>query len=326
MAACLALVVPTAASAQADLDASNRATARRVSEVALDDFRAGRWEDALRGFDEARRLLPVPTLATFSARCLVKLGRLVEASERYRRAVALPIDPALTSSQQAGQRTSQTEAQAERDALMSRIPTLVIETDRAPARRDEIRLDGVVIPLTQLGVARLVDPGPHRVALVRGGVEIDVHDVTLLEGAKAHARLAVGTPPPDPPPAPPFGAEPNRARRDPIRTFQVLGWTGVGVGAATLALSGITFATAASISSDLADECDPDCPRSLEGRVEQYDALKTVSVASLIGGIVLAGAGVTLLLVAPSDPDTEPTAARARLRVSARSADLAVRF
>lgn len=310
-----------------ELDASNRATARRLSEEALEHFRAERWQEALAGFDEAQKLLEVPTLATFSARCLVKLGRLVEASERYRRAIAFVVDPSLTPTQQEGQRASQSEAQAERAALLPRIPTLTVETDRAPGSADEVRLDGVAIPRGQLGVARLVDPGKHRVSLVRGGREIDGQDVTLAEGATQKARLAVGTPPPEPPvgpppaPSPVAPARPARARDG---TLTILGWTGVGAGATSLAVAGITFASAAGIDSDLAGQCSGDvCPPRLQDQVDEYDALRTTALLTFVGGVVLAGAGVTILVVAPDAP--APTA-RAQVRVSARNATFSLRF
>jgi hypothetical protein len=321
IAAALAVTQPSTAIAQPELDASNRASARRLSEEALEHYRAGRWQEALDGFDAARKLLSVPTLATFSARCLVRLGRLVEASERYRLAASLAIDPSLTPEQQEGQRVAQAEAERERAELLPRIPTLVVDTDRAPGPGDEVRLDGAPIPRIQLGVARLVDPGPHRVTLVRDGHEIGVTVIELSEGAQERASLTVA--PPSPPPPPLLGesrAAPHEAHPSPV---EIAGWTAVAVGGTSLVVSGITFGSAASINSSLEDDCaGGTCAKPLADRVDTYDALRITSIATLAGGLVIGAAGVTMLVLAPD----EPSSARAQVRVSARTAELSMPF
>src|SRR5262245_48814497 len=73
-------------------DAQARITARRLGAEAVKLYDTGYYVAALEKFDAASSLLPTPTLSLYSARCLVKLGRLVEASERYLTATRMTLD------------------------------------------------------------------------------------------------------------------------------------------------------------------------------------------------------------------------------------------
>lgn len=323
VAALGAVGAPPLACAQSDLEASNRATARQMGEEALSAYRAERWAEALVGFRNAQKLIQLPTLATFEARCEVRLGRLVEASESYRRAIATAIDSTLTPAQQEGQRSAQKEAWNERDALLPRIPTLAVETDYRPGATDELRLDGTSLPLTQLGVARWVDPGPHHVEIVRDGRVLDAEDVTLSEGTKRSIRLEIGPPPS--PAAETTPAETGPHRDGASKGFAVVGWTAVALGGAALVTSGVTFAAATSINTaELGARCpDAHCSADKADTVATYEALGATSIGTLVAGAALATVGFGFLLV--SD-DQAPAHARAQVRVSARGAAVALPF
>jgi hypothetical protein len=65
------------------IDPSTRAAARKLGEDAGKLFESGDYAGALEKYNLADQLVPAPTLGVRAARCLVKLGRIVEASERY---------------------------------------------------------------------------------------------------------------------------------------------------------------------------------------------------------------------------------------------------
>jgi hypothetical protein len=327
VAATVALL-PGAAMAQADPEATVRATARHISEEALEHYRGERWEEALRGFDKAQTLLRMPTLALLSGRCLERLGRWVEASERYRLALALDIDQKLTPAQQDGQRAAQVEAKVARDRLAPRIPSLAVAVEGATEPGDEVRVDGAPLPREQVSLPRLLDPGRHEIALVRGRQILDRAAIELREGARETVRLRapdVASPPPHPAPAPP--PSPTAAAIQPddgVHPLQLAGWTAIGVGGASFVVSAITFGAAASSEADLEPLCgrDRQCPPSARDDVASYETLRVASLFSLVGGAVSSAAGVAMLL---SVPDA-PRGARAQLRVSARGATMVTSF
>jgi len=89
---------------------------------------------------------------------------------------------------------------------------------------------------------------------------------------------------------------------------RTIGWIAIGVGAASLVGSGVTFLLYNGAKSDLESACGPDfentCPKSREGaRNDAVDKGKLMGVLSpvLLGvGIVGVGAGVVLLATSPS--------------------------
>jgi tetratricopeptide (TPR) repeat protein len=84
----------------------------------------------------------------------------------------------------------------------------------------------------------------------------------------------------------------------------------VGIGAAALAAGVVTAVLASGKISDIEDACEDDvCPPpsefDLAGERDDARTLRTVAFALLGGGIVIGGAGVTLLLLASGDEPAE---------------------
>src|SRR5262245_11877298 len=79
----VAVVLAAAAAAAEPADEQGRAKARALGEEGLALYDQGLYIDALEKFERASEFLKVPTLELHAARCLAKMGRLVEASERY---------------------------------------------------------------------------------------------------------------------------------------------------------------------------------------------------------------------------------------------------
>src|SRR3954468_13501151 len=84
LAALLLSAAPAFAAPPESADAAAaRSTARKLGQEAVKLFENSEWAAALEKFNTADSLVPTPTLGLYAARCLVKLDRLVEASERY---------------------------------------------------------------------------------------------------------------------------------------------------------------------------------------------------------------------------------------------------
>src|SRR5262245_47169434 len=125
---------------------------------------------------------PAPTTAYWEARTLVRLGRLVEARERYRVAASWALDAQASEAF----RASVSQASAELAALDRRIPVLVVDVERAVSAA--ITIDGRSVS----GPGRhRVDPGDHVVAATatdHDPFEANVH-AAESEETTVHVRL-----------------------------------------------------------------------------------------------------------------------------------------
>ncbi len=254
-------------------------------------FAAGDFAGALEKYERANALVPVPTLGVRIARCLVALGRLVEASEKYLsvQRAGLPPNPLPVHE------TALEEAKAERDALLPRIPALVVTVSPSGA---EVTVDGAAVPAALLGEKRMVDPG-RRVVVARLGaatrsVELDVAEGALvpvhvgLDGAPGPALGAVG------PTAPPDVQSSSSA-------WPIMGWSAVGVGGALTIVGVATGLVAMGQKSDLEASCGAvlACGPALHDDADAYNGLRTVSAVTFFAGLGVAGAGVAILIIDP---------------------------
>ena len=303
------------------VDDATRNSARQLGEEAKELFDRGDFAGALDKYQRADALVHVPTLGVRIARTLVKLGRLNEAAERYLAVTRMDLaEGALPVHKEAKE-----NAEAERAALMPRIPGLVVKLDGPAAA--VVSLDGAVLPPALYGVRRATDPGPHRLE-ARNGSEVVTREITLAEGqtlpidlklsslAPPVALVAPAEPlapsvpvrPVDPLPAPGEGSW--RARR-------AAGFVGLGLGGAGLVAGAVAGALLFSRKSDLeAKGCSSDlaCPAKqangadLGGAVDSYNRQRAASSGLLIGGLAVAGVGLTLVLTAKQPAAPGPTA------------------
>src|SRR5688572_21582724 len=105
-----ALAWPVQAFGQSD---TTRAAARDLGAEGVEAFQAGNFQAASDKLARAYEILRVPSLGLWSARALAKVGKLVEASERYLDVTRLDASKGDT----AVQRQAQTDAAVEREAL-----------------------------------------------------------------------------------------------------------------------------------------------------------------------------------------------------------------
>jgi hypothetical protein len=244
----------------------------------------------------------VPSLGLWSARALVKLGKLVEAAERYREVGTLRV----SSGDQAVQKKAQAEAASDLSALEPRIPELTVRVEGAAASEVSITIDGKPLPTEQVGLAQPLNPGSYRVQASRGAEQASA-EVTLSEGEQKPVVLELGAAPAPVPATTPAPAEPARSGLGSQRTFALVAG---GVGMVGVVVGSVFGLKSKASHDEAAKYCSGSICRDQRGVDAGEDAYSsgTIStVAMVIGGVGLAG-GAVLWLTAPRSHQ-EPTTA-----------------
>jgi hypothetical protein len=308
----LALATPTWA---AEPDASTRAAARKIATDGVAALQQGDAELASQKLEKAFALLPAPSIALWSARALIKRGQLVEASERLLYAGRLPPSE---GNEQAVQAQAQKDAASELADLTPRIPKLVITVEGAQPNEVSISLDGKALSSALLGEEQSVNPGAHKVSGTRGAEQAE-QAVSLVETQKSQVVLRFRAPAPGSASAPaalappgagqapavaaPAAPTPPPAVDEPGGGGKTLAFVALAVGGAGLITGGVTGLVALSKHSDLTDNpacIDGKCPSSLQGDVDSFHTMRTVSSIGFIAGGAFAATGVVLLLTTRS--------------------------
>jgi len=270
-------------------------------------YQAGDYDKASERLERAFSLLEAPSLGLWSARALEKKGLLVKAAERYLKTTRLPVE---AGGEAEVQEKAKAEAAAEREALLPRIPALVIELVGSDAADAVVTVNGAPIKAALIGTARPTDPGPIEIVAQRGNQEVR-QTVQLAEGQSLTVTLNLETgeatadasaPAPSEsdetrPAEPDSGptAAPGKAR------WQIpVGWTALGVGVAGLATGGISAGVASGEYAEASAGCTNNvCPMGSADQIATYNTLRIVSTVGFIAGGVLAAAGITFLVTAP---------------------------
>jgi hypothetical protein len=331
-AAAALLFAVTSARAQAPEEAAAHEQARTLGAAGLEAFRAGDFATAYTTLNQAYALVAVPTVGLWSARAAVKLGRLIEASKRYRevvRAGALVGDLDI-------QRKAQSDAAAELAVLTTKIPTLIIQIDGAALSEVAVSVDGVRQAPESLGTARQLDPGMHSVEAWRGD-EHQRSEVQLVEGQPSRAQLQFNQPAQPAPPSPVVPVLPATAQLQPAvpqassapnlvgaqgapqpnaASGATSGTVGIALtilGGASLLASGVTTSMAISEKDDINGCIDDRCPLEYRDQVETHNALRTAATVTFYAGAALTGIGLVMWLTAPSSKGADKAAVALQL-------------
>jgi hypothetical protein len=305
------------------VDDSSRAAARKLGYSGVEAYQAGDFKTAHEKLEKSYRVLQVPSLGLWSARTLVKLGKLVEASERYLEVSRLTV----SSGDQAVQKQALAEAASELEALSSKIPSLVVQLQGATPAEVKVSVDGTAISGELVNEARPLNPGQHRVEGHRGSEEAVV-EVRLAEGEQKTAVLRFGgqaaaalpTQAPDQAPA----------SRGGLGTRRTLALVAGGVG-----LVGVGIGTYFGLQSkSKLDDAEEYCrgsactdPRGVSAGEDAYAAGNISTVGMVVGALGLGG-GIVLWVTAPKSSSTErpPSTSRARLELGVGSVNVKGQF
>jgi hypothetical protein len=279
-------------------DAEMRTVARELARQGADAFEQRDYATALDRLTRAYSLFRAPTISLMQARALARLGRLVEALDKYEETQRLPLgdeppDPFLKA---VG------EAKHEAEQLRARVPRLSIQVRAVHGRLEglSVQLDGKPVPSALLDVERPVDPGMHQVTVKANAYAPVVRQAQLAEGDRVAIEIALDVPRKaqliDEPEAKPPAPDAVRISTDDPSPTPVWGWLGVGVGTVGLAAFGISGVVALQKKSDLDAVCRPGCPASAAQDIDSFRTMRTISYVSLVAGAASLGVGGYLLL------------------------------
>jgi hypothetical protein len=294
---------PAQPAAPPNLTDEQRAVARTAAATGVDLLQQGRYAEALDRFQRAESLVHAPTHLLYIARTQVKLGQLVEASETYlkvTREVLAPDAPRAFVDAQAS-------AAQEAKELDARIPTLLIRVEGSGASDATVTMDGTPLPAAMIGISAPVDPGTHALRAVgKDGTSAESR-VKLSSGshetAVLHLRTAEPSPLPSPAPVAATSPAPGGETTPPgsgVGVGKVLGWIGVGVGVAGLAVGTAFVAINRTKRTDANDMCpNGSCPQDNKPQIQSLDqqaddAATGAWVGFVAGGAILA-TGLVLL-------------------------------
>jgi hypothetical protein len=309
-------VLGIARTAHAQATAGDAALATELFNAGRDLMKDGQYAAACPKLDESARLdAKVGTLARL-AECDEHLGHMAVARSHWQQALNL----AKTSGDP---RAVHVEGELAR--IDKVVPKIEVVFSGAPPHDLVLELDEVQLGAASLGVRLPVDPGHHALrasapgkkpAIVAVDVKADgvvsrVVVPALADDGGSAAPVVVsppvaspsGSPSSSPAPAPPPDAVPHGA--SPWRT---VGLVSAGVGVVAIGV-GTAFGVIAKSKRDDSNAqpggcVNDDCPPAAAHTRDDARSAGTTSTIFFVAGGVLAAAGVTMFLVAPSATDT----------------------
>lgn len=239
---CLLLPSP----ARAERPQSAQDVARTFGEQGIVLFEQGNWQDALDRFQRAEDLYHAPTLVLFMARCEVKLGRWLQARDRYQQIA----NETLPKGASAAFAKAKADAASELAELLPRVPTFTLIIDGAYEEVVEVQLDGKVIAAETLRAGVAVNPGRHEAKISSGSAEPTIYIFQAVAGdaKRTVIRLSSAAPAEPVPPKPPEEIDP------------LIVGVGAGITVAAAVAGGVGVAVSNGAVSDMhAIEDDATC-------------------------------------------------------------------
>jgi hypothetical protein len=248
----------------------------------------GRFAEALPLLVDSYKLAPQLKTLINLADCEENLGKLADALEHWTAAR----DEATSQ----GDASIAKVAGERAEKLDKRTPTITLQLAADAPASAVVSWDGTVVPAKDLGAKRRVDPGAH-VAMVqvpgypprRYELQLSEGDVRVMQLSPASAAVETST-------ASDVATPEKSSSSTPWRT---IGWTAIGVGAASVAVG--TFFGIEAISK----KSDANCPSNHCAGGGDPDALRTavkdgnLSTVFFVAGGVLAAGGVALIVLTP---------------------------
>jgi hypothetical protein len=288
------IAVPRLAHAQTDAD-----TARIELEKGYALRKEGKFAEALPLLlDSYKRAPQLKTLINL-ADCEESLGKLVDALHHWAEArddATAQGDAAVAKV--AGDRTAKLE---------KRTPQVTLQLAADAPATAVVSWDGAVVPASEMGAKRRVDPGKHVAVVQVPGYPPRNYDLQISEGDDRVVQLS--------PAATAVTSDSNTVDTDASHgtgssPWRTIGWAAIGVGAASVAVGAFFGFEAISKKSDA------NCPDNHCAGGGDPDALRTavkdgnLSTLFIVAGGALAAGGVAILVLTPKgEPSPSPSTA-----------------
>lgn len=283
----LAAAEPSARASE--VDAAARMAARELAVSGAEAFDQQDFRTALIRFQRAESLYKAPSIGVMVARCLARVGRIVEAVNKYEETLSVP----LTHTAPEAYRRAVADATAEVEGVRARVARLELRLPVNAPEAVQVWLDGVAVPPALLGMPQPVNPGSHHVAARSPGRKPYSREVTLAEGA--HQPLELELPFDD--------GQPDKSKQLAASTAEgesrlpsVLTWSFLAGGGVALVVGGVTGIAALNHKANLDKVCSPGCPASMESELDSFRATRTLSYLGFGVGLAAAGVGTYFLL------------------------------
>jgi len=270
-------------------DAGTRMAARELAMAGAEAFDKQDFATALDRFQRAESLYKVPSIAVMVARTLARVGRVVEAVDKYEETLRMPLDAAAPEAFQ----RAVAEATAEVEPARARVARIELRLPADAPPKTVVTLDDKPVPAALIGVATPVDPGIHHLAAHAAGRAAYSYDIALAEGARQAVEISLlplrAAAAPREAPAPVASKVPQRGPS----TLTVALLTGGGLAIAAGTVTGIS---ALNHKSHLDKTCSPGCPPNMSSELDAFRRNRTLSYLGFGIGLAAAGAGTYFLL------------------------------
>jgi hypothetical protein len=288
----------------AEPTAADRAAAEALFNQARTLMDAGNYAPACEKLQASSELDPTVGTMLYLGDCYEKADRLASAWMAFEDARLAAIERKDTRSEIAAVRAA---------ALKPRLVYLVVELTGAAPEGLEVRANGRVLSMDQLGEPAPVDAGPVVVVAMAPGFDKQELRLEALAGAKEPYRAilqpfrSLSEPQPMAQPAPPKAPDEPPPPEDDGGSQRTVAYIVGGIGVAALAAGGVFALLAKGNNDDSLSECDDEDPNrcSVRGKSLRDDAISKANIATIAGiagGVALA-AGVTLYVTAPTGPE-----------------------
>jgi hypothetical protein len=289
-AAALVLLPVTGHARSADADLQTRTAARDLAVQGVDAFEAKDYATALDRFNRAAELISAPSIAIMQARSLVKLGRWIEALDRYSNVSSATVAADAPDAF----RRAQSDASEEAGELRANMPRLEIQSppSRGEAARVAVKLDGRPVPAALLDVEQPVDPGLHTVQAEADGRVVFRRAVQLAATQRVNVLITPGS----------IEANASASADEPAVSVvspsskRIWSYVAFGVGGLGFTVAAVSGSVALGKQSKLDDACNPTCPRSSADDLASFHSNRALAITGLVVGTVGVGVGVYLFL------------------------------
>jgi len=285
MAATLTLSFTVSTASAGEPTPADRETVRALLREGDRHVAAADYSAALKAYEGAVAIIPVPTTLIEVARTQEVMRLLLEARDNYLNVTRMPPT--------AGEPMPFAEARAQAADLAARvaarIPTLQIVVRGAPAdRTPRITVDGQTISGAPQALTRKCNPGKHLVVASLDGYEDARAEVVVGEAESGTAELSLTALAPTPalPATPPPR---DTARSVPLPTYA---WVAFGVSAVGVAAGSVTGLMSLSRASSAREFCTSDDKCTPEARSDIDSSTVFAHVANIAFGVALVSAGV----------------------------------
>ncbi len=279
--------------------ATSVATARQLAISGIDAVEAGNCDKGVPLLERAEQLHHASVHLQYLARCRAKSGKLVAATEMWRRIIrdGAPegASPAVVA--------ALTEAQSELDKALPRLASTTVRTTQDYPGLS-LTIDGTKLPADMVGTRQILDPGDHELVVTAAGFQNWARRWTLAEGGTA--ELVVDLTPLPEGAIPPTEGLPARdeQKRESSSFLGPAGWITASVGAASLIAGTVTVFARDNRKAELAAQCPggncqapPHTQSEIDSKTGTIHDLTAASNVLLWGGGALLAGGVTLIVI-----------------------------